>query len=40
MGSDFIAFLVAFRAMQSGFASGAFRFTIVVGEKPLTAQLE
>lgn len=40
MGSDFIAFLVSFRAMQRGFAVGAFRFTIVVGEKPFTSEIE
>jgi len=34
MGSDFVAFLNAFKAMRDGFAVGAFRFTIVIGEKP------
>ena len=40
MGSDFIAFLHAFRAMQRGFAVGAFRFTIVIGEKPFDSEIE
>jgi tocopherol O-methyltransferase len=34
MGTDFIAFLHAFKAMRDGFACGAFRFTILIGEKP------
>ncbi len=40
MGSDFVAFLVSFRAMQRGFATGAFRFTIVIGEKPTVGEIE
>jgi hypothetical protein len=39
MGSDAIAFLQAFAAMREGFASGAFRFTILIGEKPLANQV-
>ena len=39
MGTDFVAFLKSFLSMQSGFASGAFRFTIIVGEKPTDEQL-
>ena len=40
MGTDFIAFLKSFLSMKNGFASGAFRFTIVVGEKPTDEELE
>ena len=39
LGSDFVAFLHAFKAMQEGFATGAFRFTILIAEKPLAAQV-
>ena len=40
MGTDFIAFLKSFNAMKAGFATGAFRFTIIVGEKPVDEQVE
>jgi len=36
MGRDFVAFLKAFAAMRDGFACGAFRFTILIGQKPTT----
>jgi tocopherol O-methyltransferase len=40
MGKDFVDFLHAFKAMQEGFATGAFRFTILIAEKPLAAQVQ
>jgi hypothetical protein len=40
MGTDFIAFLKSFMAMKQGFATGAFRFTIVVGQKPTDEEME
>ena len=40
LGTDFVAFLHAFKGMQEGFATGAFRFTILIAEKPLAAQVE
>jgi len=40
MGTDFIAFLKSFMAMKTGFATGAFRYTIIVGERALEADLE
>jgi len=40
LGSDGLNFLAAFVSMKDGFASGAFRFTIVIAEKPTAAQLE
>jgi tocopherol O-methyltransferase len=39
MGTDFVAFLHAFKAMRDGFSTGAFRFTILIGEKPPAEQL-
>lgn len=38
MGRDFVAFLHAFRAMRDGFATGAFRFTILIAETATTDQ--
>jgi tocopherol O-methyltransferase len=32
-GTDFVSFLRAFRAMQKGYASGAFRYVAIVAEK-------
>jgi hypothetical protein len=40
MGPDAIAFLHAMHDMKAGFASGAFRFTMLIGEKPTLEQLE
>lgn len=39
MGSDFVDFLVSFKAMRDGFASGAFRFSLLVMEKPTLDQV-
>jgi hypothetical protein len=38
MGNDFVAFVQAFKAMKEGFAVGAFRFTILIAEKPSVEQ--
>jgi tocopherol O-methyltransferase len=32
-GSEFVSFLLGFAAMKRGFASGAFRFGVIVGDK-------
>ena len=39
MGTDFVAFLKSFHAMKEGFRTGAFRFTILIGEKPVLGQV-
>lgn len=39
MGADFLAFLKSFTAMRQGFACGAFRFSLMVLEKPSAEQL-
>ena len=39
MGTDFVDFLHAFRAMRDGFANGAFRFTILIAEKPRSSEI-
>lgn len=39
MGPDFVAFLKSFTAMRDGFATGAFRFSLFVCEKPTDEQL-
>ena len=39
MGADAVAFLQAMHDMKAGFASGEFRFTMIISEKPLDAQL-
>jgi len=39
MGADAVAFLQAMHDMKDGFASGEFRFTMIISEKPLDAQL-
>lgn len=39
MGTDFVDFLHAFRAMRDGFANGAFRFTILIAEKPRASEV-
>jgi hypothetical protein len=33
-GREFVAFLKSFRAMREGFKSGAFRYALMVSEKP------
>jgi tocopherol O-methyltransferase len=38
MGRDFVAFLHSFLAMKDGFATGAFRFSLLVNEKPTAEQ--
>ena len=38
MGTDFVNFLHAFKAMQAGFLDGSFRFTILISEKPTVKQ--
>lgn len=39
LGSDFIAFLRSFVSMREGFRTGAFRYALLVAEKPMAAQL-
>lgn len=34
LGKDFVAFLETFKSMRDGFASGAFRYALLVAEKP------
>ena len=34
-GKEFIAFLKSFKAMRAGFKSGAFRYALMISEKPL-----
>ena len=33
-GRDFVAFLRSFGAIRRGFASGAFRYAVIVAERP------
>ena len=39
MGLDFVNFLKAFTAMRDGFSTGAFRYGLMVAEKPPTDQI-
>jgi hypothetical protein len=38
-GLEFVAFLKAFKAMRDGFASGCFRYALIVAEKPRAEEL-
>lgn len=40
MGTDFVAFLETFKNMREGFATGAFRYALMVAEKPAAEQLK
>ncbi len=39
LGADFVAFVQAFRAMKEGFEVGAFRYSILIAEKPFAEQI-
>jgi tocopherol O-methyltransferase len=38
-GRDFVAFMETFKNMRDGFATGAFRYVLLVSEKPSVEQL-